>query len=130
MLYGNLDGCDGVRWGGGSRGKGNMYSCVLSHFSCVDSLPTHGLLLARLLCPWDFPGKNTGVGCHLLLQGNLPDPGIEPTSPVSPALQVDSLLLSHRGCLDICIHMANSCGCTAETNTTLLTNYPLIKNKI
>ena len=21
----------------------------------------------RLLCPWDFPGKNTGVGCHLLL---------------------------------------------------------------
>ena len=23
----------------------------------------------RLLCPWDFPGKNTGVGCHFLLQG-------------------------------------------------------------
>ena len=23
----------------------------------------------RLLCPWDFPGKNTGVGCHCLLQG-------------------------------------------------------------
>ena len=22
----------------------------------------------RLLCPWDFPGKNTGVGCHFLLQ--------------------------------------------------------------
>ena len=22
----------------------------------------------RLLCPWDSPGKNTGVGCHLLLQ--------------------------------------------------------------
>ena len=21
-----------------------------------------------LLCPWDFPGKNTGVGCHFLLQ--------------------------------------------------------------
>ena len=28
-----------------------------------------------------FPGKNTGVCCHFLLQGNLPDPGIEPTSP-------------------------------------------------
>ena len=25
--------------------------------------------LPRLLCPWDFPGKNTGVGCHALLQG-------------------------------------------------------------
>ena len=29
---------------------------------------------------WDFPGKMTGVGCHFLLQGNLPDPGIKPTS--------------------------------------------------
>ena len=41
---------------------------------------------ARLLCPWDFPGKNTGMGCHFLLQGNLPDPGIEPASLVSLAL--------------------------------------------
>ena len=24
---------------------------------------------ARLLCPWDFPDKNTGVGCHFLLPG-------------------------------------------------------------
>ena len=22
-----------------------------------------------IACPWDFPGKNTGVGCHFLLQG-------------------------------------------------------------
>ena len=43
----------------------------------------------RLLCPWDTPGKNTGVGCHFLLQGiYLPDPG---TEPKSPALQADSL---------------------------------------
>ena len=34
-----------------------------------DSLWPHGLKPARLLCPWDFPGKNTGVGCHFLLQG-------------------------------------------------------------
>ena len=26
----------------------------------------------RLLHPWDFSGKNTGMGCHFLLQGNLP----------------------------------------------------------
>ena len=31
--------------------------------------------------PWDFPGKSTGVGCHFLFQGDLPDPGIEPRSP-------------------------------------------------
>ena len=37
----------------------------------------------------DSPCKNTGVGCHSLLQGNLPDAGIEPRSP---ALQAESLL--------------------------------------
>ena len=39
------------------------------------------------------------MGCHFLLHGNLPDPGIEPTSPVfpvSPVLQADSLPLSHQ----------------------------------
>ena len=29
----------------------------------------------RLLCPWDSPGKNTGVGCHFLLQGIFPTQG-------------------------------------------------------
>ena len=33
-----------------------------------DSLRPHGLQPTRLLCPWDFPGKSTGVGCHRLLQ--------------------------------------------------------------
>ena len=27
----------------------------------------HGIQPTRLLCPWDFPGKRTGVGCHRLL---------------------------------------------------------------
>ena len=34
-----------------------------------DFLGPRGLKPARLLCPWDFPGKNTGAGCHFLLQG-------------------------------------------------------------
>ena len=54
--------------------------------------PTHrpqGLWPTRLLCPWDSPGKNTGVGCHFLLQGIFPR--IEPVSPVSSPLQADSL---------------------------------------
>ena len=33
-----------------------------------DSVRPHGLQPTRLLCPWDSPGKNTGVGCHFLLQ--------------------------------------------------------------
>ena len=32
-----------------------------------DSKRLHGLQPTRLLCPWDFPGKSTGVGCHCLL---------------------------------------------------------------
>ena len=33
-----------------------------------DSLQPHGLQPTRLLRPWDFPGKSTGVGCHCLLR--------------------------------------------------------------
>ena len=33
-----------------------------------DSVRPHGLQPTRLLCPWDFPGKSTGVGCHCLLR--------------------------------------------------------------
>ena len=32
-----------------------------------DPQQPHGLQPSRLLCPWDFPGKSTGVGCHCLL---------------------------------------------------------------
>ena len=41
-----------------------------------------------VLCPWDSLGKETGEGCHTLLQGNLPNPGIK---PMPLALQADSL---------------------------------------
>ena len=34
-----------------------------------DSLQPHGLWPARFLCPWNSPGKNTGVGCYFFLQG-------------------------------------------------------------
>ena len=44
---------------------------------------------ARLLCPWDFPGKNTGVGCHFLLQG------IFPTQRLNPGLLHCRLILYH-----------------------------------
>ena len=40
-----------------------------------DSLRPHGLQPASLLCPWDFPGKNTGVGCHSHLQEIFPIQG-------------------------------------------------------
>ena len=36
--------------------------------SCLTLRP-HGLQPTRLLCPWDFAGKDAGVGCHFFLQG-------------------------------------------------------------
>ena len=41
---------------------------LLSHFICVRLCVTHRQQPTRLPCPWDSPGKNTGVGCHFLLQ--------------------------------------------------------------
>jgi len=35
----------------------------------------------QLLYPWDSPGKNTGVGCHALLQGIFPTQGLNPSFP-------------------------------------------------
>ena len=44
----------------------------------------HGL--TRLLCPWDSPGKNIGVGFYFLLQGIFPTQRANPASLTSPAL--------------------------------------------
>ena len=46
---------------------------VVSH-----SLPPHGLQPVRLFCPWNFPGKSTGVGCHFPLRGIFPAQGANP----------------------------------------------------
>ena len=43
-------------------------ACMLSCSVVSDSLQPHGLYPARLLCPWDFLGKNTGMDCHFLPQ--------------------------------------------------------------
>ena len=59
----------------------------------VKQFPTHAVIsgahaysIVSDLCPWDFPGKNAGVGCHFLLPGLFPTQGSEPESLVSPAL--------------------------------------------
>ena len=43
-----------------------------SHLVVSDSLQPHGLSSARLICPWNSPGQNTGVGSRSLLQGIFP----------------------------------------------------------
>ena len=46
----------------------SLHVCVLVTQSCP-TLQSHGLQHNRLLCPWNSPGKNTGVGSHSLHQG-------------------------------------------------------------
>ena len=50
--------------------------CVFNRSVVSNSLRPHGLQPAKLLCPWDSPGKNTGVGSHFLLQGIFPTQGL------------------------------------------------------
>ena len=54
-----------------------------------------GLQPSRLLCPRDFPGKNTGVGCHFLLQEIFPTQGL---NPGLPHCRQTLHHLSHQGC--------------------------------
>ena len=71
-----------------------MCVCVLSCLVVSNSLRSHRPQLSRHLCPQNFPGKNTGVGFHFLLQG------IFPTQESNPCLlhflhcQVSSLPLA------------------------------------
>ena len=58
--------------------KGQIKGKVLVAQTCL-TLPPHRLELARLLCPWNSPGKKTGVGCGSLLQGIFPTQGWNPS---------------------------------------------------
>ena len=71
-----------------------VHVCACTHSVTSNSWWPHGLQPARLLSQWDSPGKNTGVGCHFLLQG------IFSTQGLNPGLshwQTDSSSLSHQG---------------------------------
>ena len=53
-----------------------LYVCVCVCVHVCAQLLSHVLLFTvPLLCPWDSPGKNTGVGCHALLQEFFPTQG-------------------------------------------------------
>ena len=65
-----------------------------NHLVLSDSLWSHGLQPIRLLCPWNSPGKNTGVGCHFLLQGIFSTQG---SNPGLPHCRQTLYWLSHQG---------------------------------
>ena len=63
--------------------------CTVSHLSHV------WLCNPMDLCPWDFPGKNTGVSCHALLQGIFLAQGSNPGLLTSPALAGGFYIYAH-----------------------------------
>ena len=77
---------------------------LLNHTISSPNVLTHVQLFAApwivatmLLCSWDFPGKNTGVGCHALLQGIFLTQGSNPHLLCLLHWQVDSLPLEPPG---------------------------------
>ena len=79
--YSRIDSCDKTNSLAFPKSKG--------HSVVSNSLRPHGLY-----SPWNSPGQHTGVGSLSLLQGDLPNPGIEPRSPT---LQADSLPTKPQG---------------------------------
>ena len=80
-----------------TRPCSKSFSVVVQLLNGVQLSRSHGLQSARLLCPWDFPDKNTGVACHFLLQGIFPTQGSNPCLLYcrrSPVLQAVSCTAS------------------------------------
>ena len=74
----------------------HIHICCLVTKSCLTLRPP-GLYPARLLCSWDFPGKNTEVGCHFPLQGIFPTQGLNPHFLCHLNWQASSLPLAPPG---------------------------------
>ena len=72
------------------------FCCCCCYVTSVvsDSVRPHGLQPTGHLCPWDFPVKNTGVGCHSLLQGIFLIQGLNPRLLHLLHWQVDCLQLA------------------------------------
>ena len=70
----------GRKLGSNHMGAGNQTPNFRSmrSLSCPTLCYPIGCSPPGLLCPWDSPGKNTGVGCHALLQGIFPTQGSNP----------------------------------------------------
>ena len=68
--------------------------CMHARLVVSDSFSTPWTIDSRLLCPWNSPGKSTGVSCHFPLQGFFPTQGL---NPHLLHWQADSLPLWHLG---------------------------------
>ena len=73
-----------------------------------DSLQPHGLWPARLLCPWNSPGRNTAVVCHSLLQRIFPTQGLNPRFPCCRQISLPSEPQGNIYTLNVCVYICLS----------------------
>ena len=74
----------------------NAISCCCCLVTAMSiSLPPRGLEPDRLLCPWDFPGKNTNGSCHFFLWGIFLTQGLNPCLLCLLHWQADAVPLHH-----------------------------------
>ena len=84
-----------------------MHACVLSRFSRVWLFVTPWTVFHQAPLSIGFSSQEYWSGLPCPSPGDLPDPGIEPVSPVAPALQADSLRLSHQGSPEIQVQFSS-----------------------
>ena len=84
-------------------------ACVLGHSAALWTVVT------RLLCPWNSPGQNTGVGCHALLQGSSQP---RDRTQVYPPCSWILYHLSHQGSLKRTVKVKVTLLCPALCNHT------------
>ena len=84
-------------------GRPQLFVCILSQ-SHVQLFVTPGTVARQALLPWGFSGKNTGKGCHFLLQGIFQTQGLIPGFLPLLHWQADSLPLSHLGRPSVICH--------------------------
>ena len=105
-----------------------MHAC-LSHFSCVWLFATLWAVAHQAPLSMGFSRQEYWSGLPCPPPGDLPDPGVKPASPEVPALQVDSLLLSHGGKPLLCLTDCNIPNTQDAEPGTLLGVYKWLWNE-
>ena len=98
--------------------------CISTNYICSCSAAQRCLTLCHTVetaapqafCPWDFPGRNSRVGCHMLLQGIFLTQGSNLCLLCLLHWQVDSLPLSHQAEFQLFHICANTWYCWVFNN--------------
>ena len=104
MGWGCSSNRESSRFSNTAQDSGNdrwVRACMLSHFSCAWLFAAPWTEACQVPLSMKFSRQENWSGLPCPPPWDLPDPGIEPTPSAAPALQANSLLMSHQGSLMI-----------------------------